>query len=258
MAKIIWILLDGLSREAAINHMCYPAALCEAGQARQYPLLSLLPPLSRPAYATWLTGLAPLDHGILRNDAACPLSQPTIFDIARSAGLSTCAAAYHWFFELCCESPFEPHHRHWHNPASAICHGIFYFDDSYPDGELFADGAALIQQYRPDLMLVHGMGIDRAGHCHGSQSFQYGRAVESADDLLAQYCPLWLAEGYNIVIGGDHGMDAEGGHHSTSTAARETICWLLGPDWPDVDKLAQTDMAPLMAKCLGLGKWDQR
>ncbi|MDE5878908.1 MAG: alkaline phosphatase family protein, partial [Desulfovibrio sp.] len=86
MKRLVFVLLDGLGAAAAGRHMSFLAALTEAGGARRTELSAELPPLSRPVYATLLTGRMPLETGILRNEDARALACPSLFSRARDAG----------------------------------------------------------------------------------------------------------------------------------------------------------------------------
>lgn len=253
MSRLIIVLLDGLSADAAATHMSFLAALTRAGKARHAGLTAELPPLSRPIYATLLTGLTPVETGILRNEDARLAPAPTLFARARAAGLTTAAAAYHWMSELCNAAPFIPgRDRLCEDARLPISHGLFYSEDAYPDAELFRDAEALRLRHAPDLLLVHSMGIDFAGHAAGAGSRAYREAVRAADALLALHVPAWLAWGACVLITSDHGMDAEGSHSDTTDAARRVPFWLAGAHEAVPLPARQTDIAPLAARLLGI------
>ena len=123
MARVVFVLLDGLAATAR-PCMGYMQSLVDAGTARYTELIAELPPLSRPIYATLLSGKRPTESGITHNDAPYPCPEPHIFSRAQAAGLKTAAAAYHWMSELCNAHPFKPaRDRHTDNPALPIAHG---------------------------------------------------------------------------------------------------------------------------------------
>ena len=95
MPRVVFVLLDGLAAATARRCMSYMQSLADAGLARHTELQGELPPLSRPIYATLLTGLRPAQSGIMHNDDARLCPAPTIFSRAQAAGLTTAAAAYH-------------------------------------------------------------------------------------------------------------------------------------------------------------------
>lgn len=253
MSRLVIVLLDGLGADAAWRHMSFMRALVESGAARRTGLEAELPPLSRPVYATLLTGLAPAHSGILRNEDARVCAAPTLFSRARDAGLVTAAAAYCWMSELCNRAPFEPgRDRLCDDPALPISHGLFYSQDAYPDDELFRDAEALRLRHAPHLLLAHGMGVDFAGHQAGADSRQYREAARAADGLLARYLPLWRDAGHMVLVTADHGMDADGSHWDVTDAARRVPFWLAGaPDDVPLPR-RQTDIAGLAARLLGL------
>ena len=254
MSRVIMILLDGLAASTARQCLSYPQALEEAGEAQYAELKCFLPPLSRPAYVTLLCGLPPAQSGIFHNDDPRPCPVPTIFSRAQNAGLVTAAAAYYWMSELCNTAPFEPaRHRLTNAPGMPIEHGLFYSNDAYPDDELFHDAAALCQCFAPDLLLVHSMGIDNAGHGYGAHSREYRDAARQADGLLARRLPLWLRHGYSVLLTSDHGMDEDHGHNDNIEATRCVPLWLLGSAWKNQTVPSQqTEIADLVLRALGL------
>lgn len=253
MSCLVLVLLDGLGAAAALSHMSFLAALTQAGTARHTELMAELPPLSRPIYATLLSGRPPFETGIVRNEDARPCPAPTLFSRARDAGLTTAAAAYHWMSELCNRAPFAPDHdRFCDDGHLPISHGLFYSQDAYPDDELFRDAEALRLRYAPHLLMVHSMGIDFAGHAAGAASRAYRDAVRAVDSLLATYLPRWLEAGFIVIITSDHGMDADGSHTDPTPAARRVPFWLTGAPGDMALPARQTDIAPLAARLLGL------
>lgn len=258
MSRLILVLLDGLRAAAADSHMGFMAALTEHGDARRLTLDCALPPLSRPLYATLITGRTPADLGLFHNGDArlCPV--PTIFHQVRDARRVTAAAAYYWFSELCNRTPFDPgRDRLTLDATLPIGHGLFYQRDDYPDEELFHDAEALRRRCAPDLLLVHSMNIDNAGHVSGGHDAAYRQAVREADRLLSLWLPRWQAAGYALCVTADHGMHADGQHDDLVDDVRRVPLWLIGDAWrAPLDALGhaprQTDIASLCLDVLGL------
>ncbi|MEG0637176.1 MAG: alkaline phosphatase family protein, partial [Pseudomonas sp.] len=124
--NVILVLLDGLNYQVAHHAMGHLHAYVEADRAALYRLECELPALSRPLYECILTGVAPIDSGIVHNNVSRLSSERSVFHYAREAGLNTAAAAYHWVSELYNRSPFEPlRDRHTHAPKLPIQHGLF-------------------------------------------------------------------------------------------------------------------------------------
>ncbi|MCS5515924.1 alkaline phosphatase family protein [Pseudomonas qingdaonensis] len=98
--NVILVILDGLNHQVAHHAMGHLHAYVEADRAALYRLECELPALSRPLYECILTGVPPIDSGIVHNNVTRLSTQRSIFHYARDAGLSTAAAAYHWVSEL--------------------------------------------------------------------------------------------------------------------------------------------------------------
>jgi predicted AlkP superfamily pyrophosphatase or phosphodiesterase len=257
--KVILVILDGLRFDIAQSSMGYLSHLIEVSQASLYQVRAELPTLSRPLYEVLLTGTPASLNGITANEVAQLSNQTSLFHLATQQGLTTAAAAYHWFSELYNRSPFSPFSdREQHSSNAPIQHGKFYFDDTYPDSHLFADAEVLRQDWNPDFMLVHPMGIDYAGHRFGADSKEYRGRVLATDSLLAQYLPRWIAAGYTLLVTADHGMNADGQHGGILPDVREVPLFWIGADLeannPLVNRkeISQLAIAPLICQLLSL------
>jgi len=227
--NVILVVLDGLSYRVAQHALGHLQAYCQAGRAALYKLDCELPALSRPLYEAILTGVAPIDSGIVHNDVVRLSTQRSLFHYARDAGLTTAAAAYHWISELYNRAPFQAaRDRHTEDTALPIQYGHFYYADHYPDSHLLADADSLRQRYRPNLLLVHPMNIDDAGHQHGLDSPQYRNSARRVDLLLAEYLQSWLEAGYQILLTADHGMNNDRSHNGLLAEEREVPLFVLG------------------------------
>ncbi|HSC85388.1 MAG TPA: alkaline phosphatase family protein [Pseudomonas sp.] len=227
--KVILVILDGLAYGVARHALGHLQAYCGAGRAMLYQLDCELPALSRPLYECIMTGVAPIDSGIVHNDVVRLSNQRSIFHYARTAGLSTAAAAYHWMSELYNHAPFDAaRDRHTSNPTLPIQHGHFYYADHYPDSHLFDDAEHLRQRHNPDFLLVHPMNIDDTGHKHGLDSPQYRNSARKADLLLAEYLQRWLDAGYQVLVTADHGMNNDRSHNGLLPEEREVPLFVIG------------------------------
>ncbi|TWH55968.1 putative proteins of the AP superfamily [Desulfitobacterium sp. LBE] len=257
MKKMIFVILDGCGYTLAKENCGFLEHMAESGQAAKYKVISQLPSMSRPLYATLLSGLSVYRHGIVNNLVSRALEAENLFSLCRAAGLTTAAAAYHWICELFITSPFQPlQDRFVLNSPSPIQNGIYYFEDDYPDSHLFADALFLIAQCEPDFLLVHSMNIDFQGHQHRGGSREQAVAAMKADLLLSAAVPQWLAQGYQVVITADHGMNENGLHGGNTPAQREVPLYLFSPqaamgiyEERPVDQLL---VAPLLCRLLDL------
>ncbi|WP_095170302.1 alkaline phosphatase family protein [Pseudomonas sp. Irchel 3H3] len=227
--NVILVVLDGLNYEVARHAMGHLQAYVQAQRAALYKLTCELPALSRPLYETILTGVTPIDSGIVHNNVARLSHQRSIYHYARDAGLTTAAAAYHWVSELYNRCPFvAARDRHTAEPALPIQYGHFYWSDHYPDSHLFADAEHLRLQHAPHFLLVHPMNIDDAGHKHGLDTPQYRNSARSADIILADYLQGWLDAGYQVLVTADHGMNNDRSHNGLLAEEREVPLFVIG------------------------------
>lgn len=257
--KLVVVVLDGLRYNAARKYLGYMEHLVEQGEAACRLVQSQLPSLSRPLYEVLLTGTPVARNGITANHIARLSREQSVFHLASAAGLRTAAAAYHWVSELYNRSPFHPvTDRHQHDESQPIQHGIFYFEDHYPDSHLFLDAEHLRTVYDPHFLYIHSMNIDDMGHKHGGESKQYEGAVRAVDGMLATLVPLWRSQGYEIIVTSDHGMNAMGQHGGTEPEERNVPLYVFGelpipsPKLQGDQGLSQLDLAPLMCHYLGI------
>jgi predicted AlkP superfamily pyrophosphatase or phosphodiesterase len=256
--KLVVVLADGLRDDTARQCMGYLLALQEAGRARWATLSCALPGISRPLYATVVTGRTPLQHGILGNEQVGQAVPGMVFDALHAAGGRSCVAAYHWFRELLAGEAFVPEaHRHLPVPARGVVGASWYWEDDYPDSHLLADAEWLRRQHAPELLFIHPMGPDHAGHTHGGESPAYAYCARKLDMMLARLAPAWTAAGYELIVTSDHGMSADRMHGGSAEAERQVpFVWvpaapeaLAGAaDWPE----AQTEVAGFLCRRLGL------
>jgi len=255
MGKAILVVLDGLGYQVAEHALGHLQAYCMAGRGALYRLHCELPALSRPLYECILTGVPPIDSGIVHNEVVRLSNEHSIFHHARDAGLSTAAAAYHWVSELYNRTPFQAaRDRHSDTPELPIQHGHFYYEDHYPDSHLFADAESLRLRHNPDFLLVHPMNIDEAGHKHGLDSSQYRNAARRADVLLAEYLQRWLDNGYQVLVTADHGMNNDRSHNGLLPEEREVPLFVLGSAF-SLDPTArpkQTELCGTLCELLGV------
>ncbi len=255
--KLIVVVLDGLRYDAARKYMGYLEHLVEQGSLSCYRVQSELPSLSRPLYEVLLTGTPVSKNGITANHIVRPSHEESVFHLAVAANLRTAAVAYHWVSELYNSAPFDPlADRHQHNVMKPIQHGSFYFEDHYPDSHVFADAVYLRSAYDPHFLYIHSMNIDDAGHRYGGESKEYEFSVRNADGLLATVLPIWMEQGYKILITADHGMNENGYHGGVTSSERDVPLYTFGVDVLRLEKedqaIPQLRIAPLMCHCLGL------
>lgn len=257
MNKVILVLSDALRYDTAVAGMGYLGHLVEARLASLYKVIGELPSMSRPMYETVHTGVPVSVHGIVSNQVTRRSTQPNVFQAAKEAGKSTAAAAYFWFSELYNRTPYNLiDDREVDDDSLLIQHGRFYTQDDYPDIELFSSAAMLVRKFNPDYLLVHPMGMDYSGEQHGSDSSAYRNHAIFQDVLLANILPEWMERGYNVLVTGDHGINADKLHGGTTPELREVPLFLIRPgvkgsgDTGEV--ISQLQIAPTVCRLLDI------
>jgi len=244
--KVILVVLDGLNYQVGSECMGFLQALCEQGTARLYKMQCELPSMSRPLYECILTGVTPAKSGIVHNHVVRNSNQQSIFSLARGAGLTTAAAAYHWMSELYNRAPYDAvRDRHTEDPSQLIQYGVFYNVDHYPDCHLFLDAEWLRSKYDPDFLLIHPMNIDDAGHKAGLDSSKYRNTARMADMALSDHLPRWIEAGYQIIVTSDHGMNNDNSHGGTLAEERDVPFYVIG------DRFTQAEAAPQQTEICG-------
>lgn len=251
------VLADGLGDEPARSRMGYLEHLVEEGAATRYTSRAVIPTMSRPNYESLHTGLPPNLHGKTSNHVRSASSHPNVFSLARGAGLTTGAVAYHWFSELYHESPFDPvEHIEYDDGSGGITHGRFYQHHAEPDLETVMRGLLLARRFQPRYLLIHTMGIDHAGHDFGAASSEYANAVSQLDELLATALPELLGLGYSILVTADHGHDAHRNHGGTEDSVRNVPLYAMSADGAgrglQGDTISHLQVAPTVLETIGV------
>jgi predicted AlkP superfamily pyrophosphatase or phosphodiesterase len=257
LGKVILVFSDGLRYDVAVTGMGMLGSLLEAKAASLYKVIGELPSVSRPIYETLQTGLPVIEHGVVSNNIIRKSIKPNIFQLAHDAGMITAAAAYFWISELYNRTPYDAiDDREVDDDFLAIQHGRFYTEDDFPDSALFASAASLVRKYAPDYLLTHPMGMDTAGHKNRGDSIAYRSQAIRQDMIMAPYLIEWMEREYNILVTGDHGMNADGFHGGTEPEVREVPLFLIRPGIPGKgvtgEIISQLQIAPTVCKMLGI------
>lgn len=254
--RVVLVICDGLRDDTARDHMGYMELLVESGMAGRFTSRSMLPTASRPNYETLHTGVTPAVHGIASNLQNRMSRMANTFSLATEKGLTTAASAYHWVSELYHASPFEQFvHADFDNSTSHVHHGRFYRSHGYPDSETFSRAMLLTKRHSPHYLLVHPMGVDHAGHAHGSDSPEYRTAANLQDQMLGMTVPKWLELGYTIVVTSDHGANTDRTHGGTTDDVRLVPLYIVTPEpgRGDTGELVDhTQVAPTVWRRLGI------
>lgn len=255
--KTIIVLLDACRYDAITENAGYLEHLIEYKKGAKYRVKGEIPSFSRPIYETIFTGLPVSEHGVTSNRHSRMSKCENVFSLCIKNEKTTAAAAYCWVSELYNCVPFRPlMDRFYWRGDGFIDHGIFYYDDHYPDSYLFGDGEFLRRSYQPDFLLYHSMDIDYYGHMYGAHSKEYQGAVSNAAEILAALLPRWLAEDYHVVITADHGMNDYGMHGGDTDEQRMVPLYIFSEKCKSgnftTDSISQLSIAPLLCHLLDI------
>lgn len=253
--SVYLIVIDGLRYDIAVSDdMPYLSGL--RSRAAWGEMKTGLPSYSRPGYARIISGAPAELTGLTMNDQEASSPVPTVFSLAAAAGLRIAASAHHWFLELA-ENKL-PDARTGLISGQNIQRG-FYYRGNEPDTRVFANAREMIRTDRPDLLLIHPMSMDAAGHEHGGCSDAYRKAAAALDRILADFVQT-LSQSVSrknclLIITADHGHRAAGGHGGGEEEAVTAPLFVIGPGVRPgrLPRIAdQLDLAPTIAAALGL------
>jgi predicted AlkP superfamily pyrophosphatase or phosphodiesterase len=230
--------IDGMRADAAQAAAPNLVALSQRG-AFSWRAQTVVPSITLSGHASMLSGDTPNVHGMTWAEwdpRETTITVPTIFTIARAAGLDTAMVVG------------KPKLAHLNAPGSTDVFVICGSDD-----DVATRAVAEVNAER-DLLFVHLPDTDLTGHRYGWMSAQYMAALSRADLALGRIIAA-ARPSTTFVVTADHG--GHGRDHNASTPVDMTIPWVIAG--PGVKAgLALTmpvrvfDTAPTVAAVMGL------
>lgn len=183
---------------------------------------TILPSKTLPSHTSMVTGVGPEVHGITWNSDMTAVRGkvrvPTMFGVARQAGLSTAA-----FFS---KSKF--HHLEVPGTLDHVSSPSGWFG-RWTAEVTVEEVEEELAEARPNLTFVHFGDPDYAGHEFGWMGPQYAAAVRKADWAVARVLReadrVFGAGNYTVIVTADHGGDGYG--HGLDTPEHRTIPWIV-------------------------------
>jgi predicted AlkP superfamily pyrophosphatase or phosphodiesterase len=210
-----------------------------------------VPTLTVPAHLSILAGVPPEDHGVFSDDLAFTREmaglQP-LFRRARDEGRTAVA----FMSEEGPLAGFEEALR---------CREAFGLDSLTLTEPV---GLRAVETARPaladpdvELAFVHVPDPDLAGHRHGFESPEYGRAVLRADSAVGQVIEAAGSDSTLVVITSDHGGGGAYGRFQHGSASPEDLrvpllLWGGGVVPTELGEPSVLDVAPTVLWALGL------
>lgn len=249
--RVLVVSIDGVApRFITPERMPNLTALARSGGGC-FTARTVEPPLTRPAHASMLRGVDPVDHGQTDNNIASITGQaPTFLQAGRDAGLET-ASFTNW---LPMDTLIE----------SKAARNRIFLDAGYDPAEddLLVElwGNVNLRQ-RPDVAFLYLASPDLAGHNDGWGSDAYFDALTKADANLGRI--MVGSENLDLIVTTDHG--GVGTSHMASTDDVMTTFIAVrsphlesGSFWTSASVL---DIAPTVAQLAGFpadGSWQGR
>lgn len=240
--RVVVVVIDGLGGDA------FEARIREGTLGDVPWLVSLdsgVPSRSRPVYHAMLTGV-PQWAGSIRGNGYATARADSVADRVRAAGgrVAWMLEGVPWFCELFCA------------PGDVVVRGR---------GVTSPETFQRVWDAAPDLIVLHLLDVDDAGHVYGAASRPYEeasrRAIETVAALRAIARGKPGADSSIWLVGADHGHTAHGGHGGPEEAVRR-VSWiaLLGAGIDGGDSGASavrplspvTALAPTIARALGV------
>lgn len=177
-----------------------------------------------PSHTSMVTGVTPAKHGVTWNTDPPPNqvlypARPTLFELARRAGLTTAMVAGKSKFSVLAKPGTL---TWWSLPAAGVI----------TDQAVTDTAVRFIQRDAPNVMFVHLPGVDTAGHAAGWASPSQLDAIAIADHcvgrLLTALRKRGLLDSTEVLVTSDHG--GAGKSHGPDDPRSRHIPWIIaGP-----------------------------
>jgi hypothetical protein len=219
--RVTLVVIDGL-REDSARAMATVARLTELGQCRTADVGPYT--VSRPVYSLLSTGLEVDRSGARNNDETSALRAESVWDVATQAGLQVAVVSHlPWWRELF---------------PRAFARAI---EVAEPDSVF--DAAAQLQA---DVLVIHPLDVDTAGHAFGAASSAYRAAVDRVDAQALAWLDTVDLQREIVVFTADHGHVDAGGHGAAQPEVRFVLACFAG-----ASIAAGTDAAAIDARTIG-------
>jgi arylsulfatase A-like enzyme len=235
---VVIVSIDGMRADAAQTAAPNLVALSQRG-AFSWRAQTVVPSITLSGHASMLSGDTPNVHGMTWAEfdpRETTITVPTIFTIARAAGLHTAMVVG------------KPKLAHLNAPGSTDVFVVCGSDD-----DVVTRALAEVNAER-DLLFVHLPDTDLTGHRYGWMSAQYVAALSRADQALARLVAA-ARPSTTFVVTADHGGHAR--DHFAATPVDMTIPWVIAgpgvkPGLALTTPVRVFDTAPTVAAVLGL------
>lgn len=217
--RVVFLVLDGMPAPVVSDDVTPVLDVwCTASGTTPHTVAAVLPATTYPNHATFVTGVAPAEHGIVGNHVLCDDGRfrparkvgpavPTIFDRVNAAGLTSTLVVGDQ--ELVGVMGGASVGSHWPpdgqvpDGATTDSHGYLHDDETMP---------VLLDAIASDVDLVVGQlnAPDTAGHVHGPTSDEARAVYLATDARLGAVRDAVEARGDDtvVMVVSDHAVEA--------------------------------------------------
>lgn len=246
---VVLISIDGLRPEFYLDEVWPAPMLQQMGRegAHAKAVRSVFPSVTYPAHTTIITGKLPIDHGISYNSPFEPegatgrwyweekhIKVPTLWDTARDAGLKTASVFWPvsvgapidwnvpevWPLDWEVDEFTDPMRREATPPGlveelereatGRLSSQNFSFGRFNLDDKSSEMAAYLLATYKPNLLTLHLLSVDRIQHDEGREGPTLPRALATLDRGVSRIVEAAEQAGIldrtTFLITGDHGF----------------------------------------------------
>ncbi|HVK83565.1 MAG TPA: alkaline phosphatase family protein [Kofleriaceae bacterium] len=273
--RVVLVIVDGLRFDRSFE-LPYLDDLRRRGADLE--LQVPYPTWCRPSYVTLLTGVPPSASGVRTDHHSTAVMLDTLMDRARAAGLRSASASDHDVLpRLFLRRRSAPDSREpiaididdeaeldaIDDPMASSAAATPDIDVASPFDDArfapwaggFAESAGGVVDGDAELVVLLLGNVDAAGHEYGADDPAYREAVEAADRVLAGVLAKVDLTRDAILVVGDHGHTARGGHGGVEPEVTSVPLILAGAGivpGATVGAAGLADVAPTVAALLGM------
>ena len=246
-SRVLVTILDGLRIDRAPELPAF-SSLAEHGSSGTARVV--LPSLSNPARAAFVTGAMPEVTGVTNNSSFAPPPVQSLFSLAREVGMRT-AAFGTGFWPRAFGEYIDSYRRPSGRPASYDPADLVEWQQ-----RSCVEALQHLARNAAGLQVVGLLAGDEAGHSHGGDSDGYRRVTAAVDECLGRLVDS-VGPGTAVIAVSDHGhIDrwGKGGHGGEEPEVLFAPFAMAGPGIRATDPIEAlvVDIAPTASVLLGL------
>ncbi|XP_054437811.1 GPI ethanolamine phosphate transferase 2 isoform X2 [Pteronotus mesoamericanus] len=259
-SKVVVMLIDGLRDDFVfgsngVKFMPYTTYLVEKGASHSFVAVAKPPTVTMPRIKALVTGSLPGFIDVVRNLNSPALLDDNVITQAWAAGRRIIFYGDETWVKL-----FPRHFVEYDGTTS-----FFVSDYTEVDDNVTRHLDKVLKREDWDVLILHYLGLDHIGHVSGPHSPLIGHKLSEMDSVLMRVHTALLSQEREasspslLVLCGDHGMAAHGGHGASSTEEVNTALLLASSafarrpgDVRQTQHVQQTDLAATLAIGLGL------